>query len=110
MVPPNNLGPDLTSKLVNETMYRGISGSMMYLTATMSDIQFSTILCARYQSSPKESHLIAVKRIFRDHILKGYIELHFIHTEYQLVDIFTKLLDEPSFTRLKAELGMLNID
>ncbi|GJV51251.1 retrovirus-related pol polyprotein from transposon TNT 1-94 [Tanacetum coccineum] len=31
-------------------------------------------------------------------------------TEYQLADIFTKPLDEPTFTRLKAELGMLNID
>ncbi|GKB19929.1 hypothetical protein Tco_0853852 [Tanacetum coccineum] len=207
MVPPNNLGPDLAGKSVNETSYRGIIGSLMYLTATRIDIQFSTALCARYQSNPKESHLIAVKRILkylkekppracqivggklvcwsakkqqsvamssaeaeyvtaagccvsilwmksqlshydihykmipifcdntsaiaisnnpvlhsrtkhidiryhfiRDHILKGDIELHFIPTKYQLADIFTKLLDEPSFTKLKAELGMLNID
>ncbi|GKC07002.1 retrovirus-related pol polyprotein from transposon TNT 1-94 [Tanacetum coccineum] len=46
----------------------------------------------------------------RDHILKGDIELHFIPAEYQLADIFTKPLDEPTFTRLKTELGMLNID
>nr|GEV97225.1 retrovirus-related Pol polyprotein from transposon TNT 1-94 [Tanacetum cinerariifolium] len=46
----------------------------------------------------------------RDHILKGEIELHFIPTEYQLADIFTKPLDEPTFTKLKVELGMLNID
>ncbi|GJW29523.1 hypothetical protein Tco_0046398 [Tanacetum coccineum] len=45
-----------------------------------------------------------------DHILKGDIKLHFILTEYQLADIFTKPLDEPTFTRLKAELGMLNIE
>nr|GEW74567.1 retrovirus-related Pol polyprotein from transposon TNT 1-94 [Tanacetum cinerariifolium] len=45
-----------------------------------------------------------------DHILKGDIELHFIPTEYQLAHIFTKPLDEPTFTRLNAELGMLNID
>ncbi|GJX17613.1 hypothetical protein Tco_0218445 [Tanacetum coccineum] len=44
------------------------------------------------------------------YILKGDIELHFIPTEYQLADIFTKPLDEPTFTRLKAELGMLNND
>ncbi|GJW66500.1 retrovirus-related pol polyprotein from transposon TNT 1-94 [Tanacetum coccineum] len=36
----------------------------------------------------------------RDHILKGDIELHFIPTQYQLVDIFTKPLDEPTFKRL----------
>nr|GFB01614.1 retrovirus-related Pol polyprotein from transposon TNT 1-94 [Tanacetum cinerariifolium] len=63
MVPTNNLGPDLAGKLVNETIYREMIGSLMYLTAARSDIQFSIILYARYQSSPKESHLITVKRI-----------------------------------------------
>ncbi|GKA57553.1 retrovirus-related pol polyprotein from transposon TNT 1-94 [Tanacetum coccineum] len=239
MVPPNNLGPDLSGKAVNETQYRGMIGSLMYLTASRPDIQFSTCLCARYQANPKESHLIVVKRIFRylkgtpslglwypkcsgfdlkgysdsdyagcnmdrkstsgacqllggklmcwsakkqqsvamssakaeyvaaagccanilwmksqltdydiiyekvpifcdntsaiaisnnpvlhsrtkhidiryhfirDHILKGDIELHFIPTQYQLADIFTKPLDEPTFKRLIVELGMLNID
>nr|GEY78654.1 uncharacterized mitochondrial protein AtMg00810-like [Tanacetum cinerariifolium] len=69
MVPPNNLGPDLSGKSVNETQYRGMIGSLMYLTARKRDIQFSTYLCVRYQANPKESHLIAVKRIFR--YLKG---------------------------------------
>ncbi|GKA66902.1 retrovirus-related pol polyprotein from transposon TNT 1-94 [Tanacetum coccineum] len=69
MVPPNNLGPDLAGKLVNETSYRGMIGSLIYLTATRPDIQFSTVLCARYQSNPKESHLTAVKRILK--YLKG---------------------------------------
>nr|GEX57130.1 retrovirus-related Pol polyprotein from transposon TNT 1-94 [Tanacetum cinerariifolium] len=69
MVPLNNLGPDLAGKPVNETLHKGMIGSLMYLTAARPDIQFSTILCVRYQSSPKESHLIAVKRIFR--YLKG---------------------------------------
>ncbi|GKC83958.1 retrovirus-related pol polyprotein from transposon TNT 1-94 [Tanacetum coccineum] len=48
MVPQNNLGPDLAGKSVNETLYRGIIGSLMYLTATRPDIQFSTVLCVRY--------------------------------------------------------------
>ncbi|GKD55293.1 hypothetical protein Tco_1288680, partial [Tanacetum coccineum] len=46
----------------------------------------------------------------QDHILKGDIELHFIPTQYQLADIFTKPLDEPTFKILIIELGMLNID
>ncbi|GKG45278.1 hypothetical protein Tco_0495356, partial [Tanacetum coccineum] len=44
-------------------------GSLMYLTATRPDIQFSIVLCVRYQSNPKESHLTAVKRILK--YLKG---------------------------------------
>nr|GEV40037.1 retrovirus-related Pol polyprotein from transposon TNT 1-94 [Tanacetum cinerariifolium] len=65
MVPPNNLGPDLAGKPVNETSYRGMIGSLMYLTATRPDIQFPTVLCVRYQSNLEESHLTAVKRILR---------------------------------------------
>ncbi|GJY09413.1 hypothetical protein Tco_0377598 [Tanacetum coccineum] len=69
LTPPNNLGLDLAGKPVNATLYRGMIGSLMYLTASRLDIQFSTCLCARYQSNPKESHLIAMKRIFM--YLKG---------------------------------------
>ncbi|GJS14997.1 hypothetical protein Tco_0409469 [Tanacetum coccineum] len=58
----------------------------------------------------RTKHIDIRFHFFRDHILKGDIELHFIPTEYQLADIFTKSLDEPTFTRLKAELGMLNIN
>ncbi|KAJ9546376.1 hypothetical protein OSB04_018919 [Centaurea solstitialis] len=44
-------------------------GSLMYLTASRPDIMFATCVCVRYQAKPKESHLAAVKRIFR--YLKG---------------------------------------
>ncbi|GKE18123.1 retrovirus-related pol polyprotein from transposon TNT 1-94 [Tanacetum coccineum] len=65
MLPPNNLGPDKSGVSVNETLFRGMIGSLMYLTASRPDIQFSTCLCARYQANSKESHLVAVKRICR---------------------------------------------
>lgn len=69
MSPPNNLHADPDGKPVNPTLYRGMIGSLMYLTASRPDIMFSTCLCARYQASPKESHLLAIKRIFK--YLKG---------------------------------------
>ncbi|WVZ90305.1 hypothetical protein U9M48_036615 [Paspalum notatum var. saurae] len=40
-------------------------GSLLYLTVIRPDIQFAVCLCARYQASPRISHLQAVKRIFR---------------------------------------------
>ncbi|XP_039119056.1 secreted RxLR effector protein 161-like [Dioscorea cayenensis subsp. rotundata] len=40
-------------------------GSLLYLTASRPDISFSVGVCARYQATPKESHLTAVKRIIR---------------------------------------------
>ncbi|WVZ90051.1 LOW QUALITY PROTEIN: hypothetical protein U9M48_036384 [Paspalum notatum var. saurae] len=45
--------------------FRGMIGSLLYLTATRPDIQFAVYLCARYQASPRTSHRQAVKRIFR---------------------------------------------
>ena len=40
--------------------------------------------------------------------MKGTVELHFVPSEKQIADIFTKPLDESTFTRLVSELGMLN--
>ncbi|KAH9656139.1 hypothetical protein KPL70_022564 [Citrus sinensis] len=59
------LDKDEKGKEVDIKMYRGMIGSLLYLTASRPDIMFSVCLCARFQSCPKESHLLAVKRIFR---------------------------------------------
>ncbi|GJW54638.1 retrovirus-related pol polyprotein from transposon TNT 1-94 [Tanacetum coccineum] len=50
---------------IDDTKYRGIIGSLLYLTASRLDIMFSVCLCARFQEAPKTSHLEAIKRIFR---------------------------------------------
>ena len=50
---------------VDVTSYRGMIGSLLYLTASRLDIMYATCLCARFQAQPREPHLIAVKRIFR---------------------------------------------
>ena len=38
-------------------------GCMLYLTASRPNIMFSVCMCARFQANPKETHLIAIKRI-----------------------------------------------
>ncbi|GKG23737.1 hypothetical protein Tco_0391773, partial [Tanacetum coccineum] len=40
-------------------------GSLMYLTSSRLDIMFAVCACARFQVTPKVSHLHDVKRIFR---------------------------------------------
>ncbi|GKC21382.1 retrovirus-related pol polyprotein from transposon TNT 1-94, partial [Tanacetum coccineum] len=54
-------------------------------------------------------HIDISYHFIKDHIIKGDIELHFVPTDLQLADIFTKPLVEPNFTRLVAELGNLNV-
>ncbi|GJR30336.1 putative ribonuclease H-like domain-containing protein [Tanacetum coccineum] len=58
---------------VDVHLYRSMIGSLMYLTASRPDIMFVVCACARFQVTPKTSHLHAVKRIFR--YLKGQPKL-----------------------------------
>jgi hypothetical protein len=43
-----SLGPDEDGEVVDQREYRSMIGSLMYLTATRSDIQFVMELCARF--------------------------------------------------------------
>ncbi|KAJ9551554.1 hypothetical protein OSB04_015599 [Centaurea solstitialis] len=63
------IGADPKGKPVDQKTYRAIIGSLLYLTASRPDIMFATCFCARFQANPKESHMMAVKRILR--YLKG---------------------------------------
>ena len=58
------LDVDEKGKSVDQKQYRGMIGSLLYLTASRPDILFIVCLCARFESNPKESHLSTVKRIF----------------------------------------------
>ncbi|CAM8890311.1 unnamed protein product [Rhodiola kirilowii] len=50
---------------VDQTLYRSMIGSLLYLTASRPDIAYAVGVCARYQVDPKESHLLQVKRIIK---------------------------------------------
>lgn len=63
------LDHDESGTLIDITKYRGMIGSLLYLTASRPGSMFSVCLCARFQACPKESHLINVKRIMK--YLKG---------------------------------------
>ncbi|GJT32491.1 retrovirus-related pol polyprotein from transposon TNT 1-94 [Tanacetum coccineum] len=73
MVEKSKLDEDLQGKPVDATLYRGMIGSLMYLTSSRPDLIYAVCLCARYQAKPTEKHLNAVKRIFR--YLKGTINM-----------------------------------
>ena len=50
---------------VDQTLYRSMIGSLLYLTTSQPDILQSVCLMARYQADPREAHMVAVKRILR---------------------------------------------
>ncbi|GKE30854.1 hypothetical protein Tco_1446238 [Tanacetum coccineum] len=71
IVEKSKLDEDKERKAVDPSHYRGMIGTLLYLTASRPDLQFAICMCARYQARPTEKHLNAVKRIFR--YLKGTV-------------------------------------
>ncbi|GJY75956.1 retrovirus-related pol polyprotein from transposon TNT 1-94, partial [Tanacetum coccineum] len=65
LVEISKLDEDLQGKQVDSTLYRGMIGSLMYLTSHRPDLIYAVCLYARYQAKPTEKHLNAAKRIFR---------------------------------------------
>jgi hypothetical protein len=50
------LDADVEGEHVDQKEYRSMIGSLLYLTTTRPDIQFSVCLCAHFQASPRTSH------------------------------------------------------
>ena len=65
MSPTIKLDKDEKRKDVNQKVFRGMIGSLIYLTVSRPDVMFNVYLCVRFQTCPEESHLTTVKRIFR---------------------------------------------
>ncbi|GJV94030.1 retrovirus-related pol polyprotein from transposon TNT 1-94 [Tanacetum coccineum] len=65
MVEKSKLDEDTQGKAVYPTHYRGMVGTLMYLTASRPDLTFAVCMCAWYQVKPTEKHLHAIKRIFK---------------------------------------------
>ena len=65
MSPNVKLIIDLFGKSVDSSLYRSMIGSLLYLTASRPDISYNVGVCVRYQANPKESHMIALKKIIK---------------------------------------------
>nr|GEV28825.1 hypothetical protein [Tanacetum cinerariifolium] len=54
MVEKSKLDEDKKGKAVDQSHYRGMIGTLLYLTASRLDLQFAICMCARYQARPTE--------------------------------------------------------
>jgi hypothetical protein len=60
-----HLDLDMGGKSVDQKVYRSMIDSLLYLCVSRPDIMLSVCMCARFQTTPKECHLRAIKRIMR---------------------------------------------
>nr|GEY82608.1 copia protein [Tanacetum cinerariifolium] len=73
MVERRKLDEDPQWVPLDSTRYRGMIGSLMYLTSSIHDLVFAICMCARYQAKSTEKHLNAIKWVFG--YLKGTINM-----------------------------------
>lgn len=71
IVPGFKMCKDEGGVKVDETFYKQIVGSLMYITATRPDLMFVVSLISRFMAQPTELHLQAAKRALR--YLKGTV-------------------------------------
>ncbi|GJT22534.1 integrase, catalytic region, zinc finger, CCHC-type containing protein [Tanacetum coccineum] len=137
MVGQSKLDEDPNGTPVDPTHYRGMVGSLMYLTASRPDLVFSVCDTSFNQkafadadhagcqdsrrSTSGSAQFLGDKLVsWTKHIDVGYhfikeqvenevIELYFVETNYQLADIFTKALVRERFEFLINRLGMQSI-
>ena len=60
-----SLDSDASGNMVDHKIYRCMIRILLYVTAFRLDLMFSVCMCARFQGSPRESHLKATKRILK---------------------------------------------
>jgi hypothetical protein len=63
------LSKDDDSKSTDQRQYRSMIDNLLYVTISRPNVMQAVGHVARFQAAPKESHVLAVKRIFR--YLKG---------------------------------------
>jgi hypothetical protein len=87
---------------VDQKIYRSIIGSLFYLCASRPDIMHSVCMSAKFQATPKDCHLRAVKGIMRYLVLTPNLGLwypkgsHFELLGYSDADYASYKVDEKS--------------
>ncbi|XP_067932728.1 uncharacterized protein [Watersipora subatra] len=75
------------SKLANACVYQSMVGSLLYAaSATHPDISHAVGVLSRYNSSPTETHMTAVKRVLR--YLKGSIDICLHIEKHNIGELF----------------------
>ncbi|GJW24299.1 retrovirus-related pol polyprotein from transposon TNT 1-94 [Tanacetum coccineum] len=137
MVDRLKLDEDLMGIPVDQTRFRGMVGSLMYLTASRPDLVFAVhlhvcvdirhkptkkaplkhqtclfcaiALCCNNVQHSRSKHIDIRHHFIREQVENRVVELYFVETNYQLADILTKALPRERFEFLLPRLGMKSL-
>ena len=85
---------------------------ILWMRQTLRDYGYKLSKVPLLADNPVEhnhtKHIDIRYHFLRDHQRKGDIEIAYVSTHNQLVDIFTKPLNEKTFSKLRNELNILD--
>nr|GEX25527.1 retrotransposon protein, putative, unclassified [Tanacetum cinerariifolium] len=112
----SKLDEDKEGKAIDPLHYRGMIGTILYLTANYGlgfkktpmycDNQSAIALCCNNVQHSRSKHINIRYHFIKEQVKNGVIELYFVNTEYQLADLFTKALGRDRIEFLINKLGM----
>ena len=91
--------------VVDQSMYRSMIGSFLYLTASRPDINFAVGVCVRYQAEPKISHLTQAKRIMKYINSTSDYGIMYLHSENSILICYCDADWAGSFDDNKSTYG-----
>ncbi|GJR86411.1 retrovirus-related pol polyprotein from transposon TNT 1-94 [Tanacetum coccineum] len=123
MVEKMKLYEDRQGKLVDPTRFRGMVGSLMYLSASRPDIlsdydfkfnkiplycdnQSAIALCCNNVQHSRSKHIDIRHHFIKEQVENRVVEVYFVETKYQLADIFSKAIPRERFELLLPLLGI----
>ncbi|GKE46039.1 hypothetical protein Tco_1477297 [Tanacetum coccineum] len=89
MVEKSKLDKDPQGKAVDPTRYRGMIGTLMYLTASRPDLIFIVFMCGRYQAKPTKAHLHALLQMLTMRVAKIPEKVRLVSTGRHLHQVFS---------------------
>nr|GEX04704.1 retrovirus-related Pol polyprotein from transposon TNT 1-94 [Tanacetum cinerariifolium] len=112
-------GEDKERKVVDPSHYRGMIGTLLYLTTSRPDLQFAICMYARYKEAYRKAHTFNANHAgCQDTRRSTSGSLQFLgdrlvswsskrqKSEYQLADLFTKALGRDRIEFIINKLGM----
>ncbi|PNY07765.1 putative copia-type polyprotein [Trifolium pratense] len=85
IVPGTKLTRDVEGTKIDNTYYKQMVGSLMYITATRPDLTYAVSLISRYMESPTELHHQVVKKILR--YLKGTVNYGLFYKKSEINEL-----------------------
>nr|GEU51403.1 hypothetical protein [Tanacetum cinerariifolium] len=113
MVEKSKLDEDKEGKAIDPFHYRGMIGTLLYLTARTYILLYVCVpvIWLGLPKSPymRSKHIDIRYHFIKEHVENGVIELYFVNTKYQLADMFTKALGRERIEYLINKLGMRSV-